>query len=603
MDTTNEGNEHQRQGASSTLCRSHSPRAVATATTAVLEEDTSNLATLANASMASMSRSPPPYASSSSSSSSTPSPSSSPTTARGPLKKRRKVDEHVTKEEKDAAAAAAKSKASDMSGKKKILDCESLTVVRSMDSSNSAINTNTKNVDGFSNNDSAPSNSRLKSFPMMLHKLLTEGNDPEREHNRKVQMENEGSRDAATATVELSTANASASVANNAISLAMEWLPHGKGFRILRWDALCAILPKQFPQLCEDAALAPKQVVLENTEKKTPKEEAVDHNVIVEREMEEEHKVEFSDDQWIEAFLWHTQLWGLTEVKAGADRASFRHESFLRESPEQCHKMKRSNHGGHTSGKESSKRLSSRNGSGHYTEIGYTTSSDPHDQTPVDTTARPSSWRNKNHTNKNISSIFKPRTIYSASTTHHHCPLQQQPQQHPSYLHVPTLASCATASFSNDAAPYWAGGGNNNEHHVPDPGNGEHHHGHQNGSYQHPPPPQQQQHAHYLQYLAPPPPPPPSYPTPPMRSPKMIRFRDDITESYHHTSDVAVEITPNPDDHLQEGEEASSSQPLLLSRGTNSGNEQQHHGRSTSLRGTVSRRGRRPALISRHATN
>lgn len=331
MDTANEGNEDQRHGASSTLCRSH-PQGVATAATAVLEEDTSNLATLANASMASMSHSPPPHASSSSASSSTPSPPSSPTTARGPLKKRRKVEEHVTTEEKDAAAAVAKSKASDMSGKKKVLDCEGLFVVRSMDSSNSAMSTNTKNnIVGFSNNDSAPSDSRLKSWLIVLHKLLTKGNDPERENNGKVQMENKGSGDAATDNVELSIANASASsVANDAISLAMEWLPHGKGFRILRWGALCTILPKVFPQLCEDADLSPIQLLVqENTEKKFAKEEAVNRDVITEGEMEEEHKVEFSNDQWIEAFLWHTQVWGFTEVKTGVDRASFRHEVRL----------------------------------------------------------------------------------------------------------------------------------------------------------------------------------------------------------------------------------------------------------------------------------
>jgi hypothetical protein len=74
-----------------------------------------------------------------------------------------------------------------------------------------------------------------------------------------------------------------------AVSSAMEWLPHGKGFRVLRWDDLSSkVLPVHFPDLCDGK--------------------------------------EGSDEQWVDAFLLQISSWGFTEVKSGRDRGSFRHE-------------------------------------------------------------------------------------------------------------------------------------------------------------------------------------------------------------------------------------------------------------------------------------
>lgn len=141
-------------------------------------------------------------------------------------------------------------------------------------------------------------------------------------------------------------------------------------------------------------------------------------------------------------------------------------------------------------------------------------------------------WR-KSH--KAVSSIFKPRRTRSGSDAQRH--ENRKMIQHPSHLHVPVLTSSGTASF----AEAWG----SNDHHG------------QSSS------PRHQQHCQTQN-------------PPPTRSPKTIRFRDD--DPSLHQSDVAVEITPNP--------EVS---PTTSRR--------KHYG------GFVSRRGRRPGLISRHSTH
>jgi len=121
---------------------------------------------------------------------------------------------------------------------------------------------------------------------------------------------------------------------------------------------------------------------------------------------------------------------------------------------------------------------------------------------------------------------------------------------HPSHLNVPMLSSTNTASF----AETWVNGGS-----------------------------QQQYQAH------------PYPPRPPLtRSPKTIRFRDEADNS---RDDAAIEITTqnnrevSPSPHLYRGRKQLSTSPGLPPRASGGGS------------GFVSRRGRRPPMISRHSTH
>jgi hypothetical protein len=65
----------------------------------------------------------------------------------------------------------------------------------------------------------------------------------------------------------------------------VQWLPHGKAWRIVLWDALRRqLLPKYFPQLQD-----------------SPSSGSID------------------------AFLWHLQAWGFTEVTEGSDAGAYTH--------------------------------------------------------------------------------------------------------------------------------------------------------------------------------------------------------------------------------------------------------------------------------------
>jgi len=123
---------------------------------------------------------------------------------------------------------------------------------------------------------------------------------------------------------------------------------------------------------------------------------------------------------------------------------------------------------------------------------------------------------------------------------------------HPSHLNVPMLSSTNTASFAES----WLNGGSTQQ-----------------------------------QYQASPYPPRP----PLTRSPKTIRFRDEADNS---RDDVAMEITTqnnrevSPSPHYRGRKQLSSiSSPGLPPRASGGGS------------GFVSRRGRRPPMISRHSTH
>lgn len=82
----------------------------------------------------------------------------------------------------------------------------------------------------------------------------------------------------------------------------VQWLPDGKAWKILRWDALRRkVLPKHFSQL-----------------------------------QDEDGKVGIS----IDAFLWHLAAWGFEEVQSGPDVGAYFHEFFRKDSPQLCHQMK-----------------------------------------------------------------------------------------------------------------------------------------------------------------------------------------------------------------------------------------------------------------------
>ena len=164
-----------------------------------------------------------------------------------------------------------------------------------------------------------------------------------------------------------------------------------------------------------------------------------------------------------------------------------------------------------------------------------------------------------------ISSIFKPRR--HTNNVHH-----------PSHLNVPMLSSTHTASFADT----WLNEGTTTHH-------ANHRQYHNSRHHQ----------QHHSQHL------PPPYP-PPTRSPKTIRFSDETNESfdtsspgsfYHKSRDDAVEITPNsevsPSPH-------PSGRKQLVTGGTGSSSG---GGGGGYRPGFVSKRGRRPPMISRHATH
>jgi len=94
----------------------------------------------------------------------------------------------------------------------------------------------------------------------------------------------------------------------------VEWLPHGKSWRVLRWDAFAKdIVPFYFPYLCNEDSKMRKG----------------------NKSYEDNH-----DCKRINMFLEKMKEWGFTEVReASPDLGSYRHDSFIRENPKLCLKM------------------------------------------------------------------------------------------------------------------------------------------------------------------------------------------------------------------------------------------------------------------------
>ena len=161
-------------------------------------------------------------------------------------------------------------------------------------------------------------------FPNILHSLLTKGNSlsTETDHNDDM------STSAKAATVKEDDNN------NIISSSGMEWLHHGKSFRILRYDVLCdEILPKEFVGLC--SAIFPtrtntkKEVNKEvdsTIEKNVDKSDSRDDNHFPEDDNDKEESERYTDEEWIESFLWHLRSYGYEEIMIGREKGSFRHE-------------------------------------------------------------------------------------------------------------------------------------------------------------------------------------------------------------------------------------------------------------------------------------
>ena len=82
----------------------------------------------------------------------------------------------------------------------------------------------------------------------------------------------------------------------------VQWLPHGRAWRIVRWDALRRqVLPSLFPQLCEDD---------KSSTTASPGSS--------------------SSAGSIDAFLWHLTAWGFEEITDGDDAGAYSHEVRVR---------------------------------------------------------------------------------------------------------------------------------------------------------------------------------------------------------------------------------------------------------------------------------
>ena len=167
-------------------------------------------------------------------------------------------------------------------------------------------------------------------FPSVLHELLTRG---------------ERAGDEAADDV----AGTSGRKRTSGVASAMEWLPHGRGFRVLRWDEMCAgVLPVEFPALCEYAKDGMTRMRTRTRGATSTTTRGGDRNdygggdedATTAAASEGGNPNDFtrekkggvhSEDEWIDSFLWHVRAWGFQEVTTGVDRGSFRHE--VRDSP------------------------------------------------------------------------------------------------------------------------------------------------------------------------------------------------------------------------------------------------------------------------------
>ena len=125
----------------------------------------------------------------------------------------------------------------------------------------------------------------------------------------------------------------------------LEWLPHGQGWRVLRWDEMArTVLPEHFPQFCPSSEAATKEDATSTSEKtKKEKEEDGENGdraasktkakqlrrkppMLPLRSKAEETSSKGAGDGDVNAFLSHVRAWGFQEVRdGGPDMGSYRH--------------------------------------------------------------------------------------------------------------------------------------------------------------------------------------------------------------------------------------------------------------------------------------
>ena len=119
----------------------------------------------------------------------------------------------------------------------------------------------------------------------------------------------------------------------------LEWLPHGQGWRVLRWDEMArSVLPEHFPQFCTSSA--PKEeddaTGSATDNNKEEKEDAAaaktegDGNSDAEPKARVTPKADEDSPKGaggdVNAFLAHVRAWGFQEVRdGGPDMGSYRH--------------------------------------------------------------------------------------------------------------------------------------------------------------------------------------------------------------------------------------------------------------------------------------
>ena len=122
----------------------------------------------------------------------------------------------------------------------------------------------------------------------------------------------------------------------------LEWLPHGQGWRVLRWDEMArTVLPEHFPQFCSSSA-ATKEDTTSTSEKNKKEEDGGNGDnantktkakqlrrkppMLPLRPKAEETSSKGAGDGDVNAFLSHVRAWGFQEVRdGGPDMGSYRH--------------------------------------------------------------------------------------------------------------------------------------------------------------------------------------------------------------------------------------------------------------------------------------
>ena len=119
----------------------------------------------------------------------------------------------------------------------------------------------------------------------------------------------------------------------------LEWLPHGQGWRVLRWDEMArSVLPEHFPQFCtssapkeeEDATGSATKNNKEEKEEAAPAKAEDGGNSDAEAMARVTPKADEASPKGgggdVNAFLAHVRAWGFQEVRdGGPDMGSYRH--------------------------------------------------------------------------------------------------------------------------------------------------------------------------------------------------------------------------------------------------------------------------------------